>query len=233
MTHQPRLGILGGTFDPIHLGHVSAAEAAGSALALDEILVVASHDPPHRRPGPRASSYHRFAMVALAIAESARLVASDLELVADGPSYTSTTLRRLLAQGFAPTQLFFITGGDAFAEIAAWNDYPSILDLGHFVVISRPGFPSDSMPARLPELAGRMQTVSAGEATRQQPATTWSARGTRVFLVDAATPEVSSTEIRRQASERHPLTGLVAPAVERYIYRHRLYAPETIHRGVW
>jgi nicotinate-nucleotide adenylyltransferase len=233
MNQQPRLGILGGTFDPIHLGHVSAAEAAGSALALDEILVVASHDPPHRRPGPRVSSYHRFAMVALAIARSERLIASDLELVADGPSYTSTTLRRLLAHGFAPTQLFFITGGDAFAEIAAWNDYPAILDLGHFVVISRPGFPSASMPARLPELAGHMQTVSTGMAERRQPATTWRARDTRVFLVDAETPDVSSTEIRRQAGERHRLTGLVAPSVEQYIRRHRLYASETTPRGLW
>jgi nicotinate-nucleotide adenylyltransferase len=231
MSHQLRLGILGGTFDPIHLGHVAAAEAAGRALALDEILVVASHDPPHRRPGPRASGYHRFAMVALAIAETPRLAASDLELRAEGLSYTSATLRRLVAQGLAPTQLFFITGADAFAEIATWSEYPSILDLTHFVVISRPGTAVDSMPVLLPDLAGRMEAVALEDTGTPDRTAPRNARGTRVFLVEALTPDVSSTEVRRLAGAHHPLEGLVAPAVERYMRRHRLYVSETTCDG--
>ena len=233
MNSDRRLGVLGGAFDPVHGGHLAVARAAQAAAGLTRVLFVPVHHPPHRRVEPRASGYHRFAMLALALTDRPDFAMSDAELLSNQTSYTSTTLRRLHAEGFSAVQLFFITGADAFAEIAAWNDYPSILDLGHFVVITRPGFPSNSMPARLPELAGRMQTVSAGDAKRQQPAAIWSTPGTRVFLVDAVTPDVSSTEIRRQASERRPLTGLVAPAVERHIRRHRLYASETTRRGVW
>ena len=128
--HIERLGLLGGTFDPIHMGHLDAAVAARSALALDEVWLVPSRVPPHRHERPHSSPFHRFAMVALAVQEADHLVASDLELGVDGPSYTSGTLERLAAAGWAPWQLFFITGADAFAEIDTWMNYPALLDQG-------------------------------------------------------------------------------------------------------
>ena len=111
-----RLGLLGGTFDPIHCGHVDAARAADSALGLTGLLIVPSYLPPHR-PQPVASGYHRFAMAALVAAGRASWRASDLELQSAAPSYTTSTLDRLHAAGYAPTELFFVVGADAFAEI--------------------------------------------------------------------------------------------------------------------
>ncbi len=140
MTAARRVGILGGTFDPIHCGHLDAGAAAQAALDLEELLVLPSNIPPHR-PQPVASSYHRFAMVALAIAGRRGWRALDLELREDGRSYTSDSLHTLHGQGFNAQELFFVTGADAFLEIATWKNYPAVLDLAHFAVISRRGVP--------------------------------------------------------------------------------------------
>jgi nicotinate-nucleotide adenylyltransferase len=218
MTPAPgRTGILGGTFDPVHAGHVAAAEAACRALALDRVLFVPSHQPPHRPAPPRVSSFHRFAMVSLAIASHPRLVASDVELQWPEPSFTAVTLRRLRDAGDPSLQLFFITGTDAFAEIAAWHDYPAVLDLAHFVVISRPGQSFDVLRERLPALAPRMRPVDA-RGPEERTGTMCA-----IFLVNADTPDVSSTEVRERAARGETLTGLVAPEVERHIKKHRLY----------
>lgn len=216
-----KLGILGGTFDPIHLGHLAAADAAAAVLGLDQVMVVPSHRPPHRQTEPRASAFHRFAMVALALADRPRLVASDVELLAASRSYTSVTLRRLHESSFDALQLFFITGADAFEEIETWKDYPAILELAHFVVVSRPGHPVGGLLDLLPALGSRMTMVSGVEDAR---ATCADARGTRIWLVDARTPEVSSTSIRRRAAAGEPLEGFVPAAVEDYIHRHSLYS---------
>ena len=151
-----RVGILGGMFDPIHNGHLDVIAAAHAALQLDEIFVVPANVPPHRA-APVASSYHRFAMVALAIAGREECRATDLELREAGPSYTSDTLRRFQSQGFDPADLFFIIGADAFLEIATWKNYPALLELSHFAVISRSGVSVGELPVRLPSLASRMR----------------------------------------------------------------------------
>jgi nicotinate-nucleotide adenylyltransferase len=216
-----RLGILGGTFDPIHLGHLAAGDAAGELLDLRPILAVPAHHPPHREGAPFASAYHRFAMVALAVANRPRFLASDIELVADAWSFTSDTLARLAATGVERWQMFFITGADAFAEIATWHDYPRVLDLAHFVIVSRPGLSSPSLRATLPMLAGRMiDARTAADAGVLDVA-----RTTRILLLDATTPDVSSTGIRRQARDGGSLDGMVPPAVADYTVRHGLYAP--------
>ena len=221
MTGHYRLGILGGTFDPIHLGHLAAAEAARATLGLDRVLLVPSHHPPHRS-GPRVSGYHRFAMVALAVSARDGLLASDIELTSEDRSYTWNTLARLRAGGLAASQLFFIAGADAFAEIATWKNYPAILDLCHFVVIARPDDPLEALRARLPDLSDRTREASGSLTTIDRPGGAGD-ETPRVFLVDARTPSVSSTEIRRRASAGEPLAGLVPPEVERYIGRHGLY----------
>src|ERR1044071_5581184 len=123
--HSRRLGLLGGTFDPIHYGHLDAAAAARQALALDEIRFLPAHDPPHRRTDPRATAFHRFALVALAIDGVDAYTASDAELLREGPSYTIDTLRSIEREGWRPSQIFFILGSDAFAEIASWYAFPA------------------------------------------------------------------------------------------------------------
>jgi nicotinate-nucleotide adenylyltransferase len=199
-----RIGILGGTFDPIHLGHLEMAHEASHALDLNRVILLPSRVPPHRSTEPRASAFHRFAMAAMAAADQHRLIASDLELQREGPSYTSLTLERLHADGLGPSQLYFILGADAFLDIATWHDYPRLLDLSNFVVISRPGF-------SVTKLGARASTADTG-----------------VFYVIGDTPDVSSTEIRRRVGMGESIDGLVPRPVASHIERHRLYVPAPV-----
>jgi nicotinate-nucleotide adenylyltransferase len=198
-----RIGLLGGTFDPIHVGHLDAAEAARRALALDEILVIPAHDPPHRDDEPHASSFHRFAMICLAIEDRPGYRACDIELRRQGPSYTALTLRDLHAAGWQASQLYFILGADAFAEIATWYEYPAILESCRFAVVGRPGMSLEAALARTPELRGRV--------------------GDSIHLVEAATAAVSSSQIRARLVAGQPVNGLVPPAVAHHIVTHKLY----------
>lgn len=203
------LGVLGGTFDPIHLGHIAAGLAAQRALSLDSLLLVPSRIPPHRRTPVTAGAEERLAMAQLAAADHPGWSASRIELDREGPSYTYDTLVALSegpALGAQGSQIFFITGADAFAEIATWYRYPAVLDLANFVVVSRPGITLDSLRARVPS------------AFEPRPSS-----DTRVILVEAPTPDVSSTEIRRRARAGETLSGLVPDSVANYIRTHRLY----------
>jgi nicotinate-nucleotide adenylyltransferase len=217
-----RLGLLGGTFDPIHSGHVDAARAAETALGLTELLIVPSHIPPHR-PQPAASAYHRFAMVALAVLGRPHWRASDLELREFEPSFTSATLDRLHAEGYAPTELFFVIGADAFAEIESWKNYPSIFERAHFAVVSRPSLAIGELARRLPMLAPRMVTVSTVAAA--------SGGATSIFLIDAPTADVSSTAIRSRRAAGLSIAGQVPPSVQHYIEQHGLYTDTTPGAG--
>lgn len=215
MNAAARIGILGGTLDPIHLGHLDAALAARAALSLDRVVVMPSRVPPHRQHQPLASRYHRFAMAALAVNGLDGLAVSDMELCAPGPSYTADTLTRYQSlSGLRASQIFFITGADAFAEIETWHRYPEVLELARFVVVSRPGYPVQALAARLPGLAPRMLPAEA-----VAPA----AAHLTIHLLDARTSDVSSTEVRRRLLAGEPLEGLVPPAVGIHIRQHGLY----------
>ena len=217
-----RLGVLGGTFDPIHVGHLDAAGAAQASLSLDEVLFVPSHDPPHRSADPHATPYHRFALVALAVSEKAAYRVSDLELLRKGSSYTSDTLRALHRQGWAGSQLFFIIGADAFAEIATWHEFPAVLDAANFAVIARPGTSIETAIARNPQLTSRVQ-----------PATSHPGAGgrTAIYLVHAETRDVSSTTIRTRLAEGRSIDDLVPPPVARHIIAHQLYETDSHLHG--
>ena len=209
------LGVLGGTFDPIHLGHVAAAQAAQEALSLHSMVLIPSRIPPHRADPVTAGPEDRFAMAQLAATGRPGWSASRMELDRDGPSYTYDTLVEL---GKSSTQICFITGADAFAEIGTWSRFPSILDLAHFVVIAREGITLDSIGNRLPSLAARLTT----------PDRFTDSEGTRIILIEGATPAVSSTEIRRRVQHGESIAGMVTPAIDTYIHDHRLYhAPQS------
>jgi nicotinate-nucleotide adenylyltransferase len=220
------LGVLGGTFDPIHLGHIAAGIAAQRALSLDHVVLIPSRIPPHRIDPVTAAGEHRLAMATLAATGQAGWSASRIELDREGPSYTYDTLVTLwdsteyalseqreskeLAlseqRESKGTQIFFITGADAFAEIASWSRYPAVLDLANFVVVSRPGITLDSLRERVPSAFERRPDAK-----------------TRVILVEANTPDVSSTDIRRRARAGESLAGLVPDPVAEYIRAHGLY----------
>jgi nicotinate-nucleotide adenylyltransferase len=209
-----RLGILGGTLDPIHCGHLAAAAAARDAFDLSRVLVLPSRIPPHRPIQPLASPFHRFAMACLAVSGVSRFEASDDELRAEGPSYTADTLERQHAAGLTASEIYFITGADAFADIATWKRYPAVLDLANFVVVTRPGHAIESLAERLPALAGRMRRAGDGRQPQATPA---------IYLLHAPTPDVSSTKVREKLARGEPVAGLVPPLVESHIHQHRLY----------
>ena len=238
MTALSRIGVLGGTFDPIHLGHLAVAGQAADALGLHQVWLLPARTPPHRPVDPSASITHRFAMAALAAATDSRFSASDLELGRPGASYTADTLRALRTTGLEAWQIFFLTGADAFAEIATWREYPAVLDLAHFVACSRAGVAASSLTARLPDLAPRMIPVPVPGSGDPELHRIGGGPGekdpeTRVFLLDCTTPDISSTTIRAHARAGRPLAGLVPPEVDDYIRRHRLYGahPGAAHGG--
>ena len=217
MTIARRIGVFGGTFDPIHCGHVDVADAAVDALGLSRLFLITSNVPPHR-PQPFASSFHRFAMVALCAVGRPGWRASDLELRSPAPSFTSTTLQKFHDRGYGPGELFFVIGADAFADIGTWRDYPAILQDAHFAVVSRPGFPVEQLPHRLPLLANRMIHAPISAVSQLEP---------MIILIDAPTADVSSTAIRQRRSTNEPISGLVPLEVQQHIEQHGLYTSMT------
>jgi nicotinate-nucleotide adenylyltransferase len=214
MTKARKLGLLGGTFDPIHYGHLDAADAASAALALDEVVFIPSHDPPHRPIDPRATAFHRFALTALAVNDRPEYRVSDVELQRQGHSYTIDTLRTLHADGWLPSQLFFILGADAFAEIATWKEFPGVLDAANFAVIARPGTTLEQALTRTPQLRGRARDAAAHDDSRRE---------TLILLVQADTRDVSSTAIRERLAAHRSIEDVVPRAVARHILAHHLY----------
>lgn len=217
MTDAPRRGLshgwLGGTFDPIHAGHLDVARAAYDALGLDRVTLVPSRTPPHRSR-PVASAQDRVAMVRLAAAGHPWLDVSTMEVDAEGPSYTAVTLDRLAASGRDLRPLVVITGADAFAGILSWHRAGELLDRVSFAVVSRPGCPVSELPRALPTLAPRM-CAPAQAPTGPQPC---------IVLVDAPTCPVSSTQVRATTAAGGSLKGLVPEPVEAYISAHGLYS---------
>jgi nicotinate-nucleotide adenylyltransferase len=219
-----RIGLLGGTFDPIHRGHLDLAAAAYQALGLTRLYVVPANVPPHR-PRPATSSFHRFAMVSLAVAGREGWRASDIELRHEAPSYTATTLQRFAQRGYRANELFFLIGADAFADIEQWRDYPQLLDRAHFAVVSRPGAAVTTLPARLPSISSRMVSVGSRFTPPVSPA---------ILLIDAPTADISSSAIRARIEAGQPVDGLLDPRVLQHIEQHGLYrspVPDRRNRG--
>ena len=212
-----RIGILGGTFDPTHNGHLDVGDAAVLALDLQRLYVITANVPPHR-PQPFASPFHRFAMTSMAVGGREGWRASDLELRTPAPSYTSMTLKKFHEREYAACELFFVLGADAFAEVGTWKDYPAILADAHFAVVSRPGFPVDFLPRRLPLLADRMVRPPLDSISQIDPA---------IILIDAHTQDVSSSAIRQLCETGASLEGLMPRAVQQHIEQHGLYSSIT------
>lgn len=222
MSDRPlRLGLLGGTLDPVHVGHLAAATAARTALGLDVVHLVPSHVPA-QKPEPGVSPWHRFAMAAMAVDDIEGLAVTDMELARSGPSYTVDTLKALTASGHRATQLFFITGADAFVRIDTWHEYPALLEAAHFVVVARRGHGLES-DAAWPEAArARVRHVGA-----EPPGAAAIAEGTRVWVVEADTPDVSSSAVRERLRQGEPVGDSLPPRVAEHIRRHGLYGTGT------
>ena len=195
-----RIGVLGGTFDPIHVGHVAAAKTAIECARLDRVLFTPSGQPPHR-PAAAASAEHRLEMTRLATSDEARFAVSDLELRRPGVSFTSDTLADLHALD-PGAELFLILGWDAARLFSTWHQPDKVRGLATIVVVARPGSGSP-----------RPEDLKAAGLD-----------GDRVILCQDRTPDVSASTIRKDIKGGRSIVGKVPPAVERYIATHHLYA---------
>ena len=196
-----RLGVFGGTFDPIHHGHLVAAEEVRARLNLHRVLFVPAGLPPHKLDLDISPTRHRIAMLQLAIASNPGFALSRVDVDRHGPCYTVDTLA-LLHEEYGPgTELFFIMGMDSLADILIWKNPERLIRLAQIVVAGRPGFQAD---------VDELDKVLPGAAER-------------ISIVDTPLIEVSSSDIRQRVREGLPIRYQVPEAVEAYIKEHHLY----------
>jgi len=199
--------LLGGTFDPVHYGHLRPAAEAQSALGLREVRFVPAARPPHRAP-PVADATHRCAMLALALEPYPGFRLDDRELHMTGPSYTVHTLESI--RGEQPgARLCLMLGQDAFAGLPTWHRWTDILALASCVVLQRPG------AAPMPGWARARRCEDAGAFARAAPGAVW--------YQPVSAVDVSATEVRARLARGEDVSASVPPAVLAYIERHRLY----------
>ena len=198
---RKKLGILGGTFDPIHLGHVHLAEAVYDALNLEALVFIPAFIAPHKVGHDFAPAKARLAMTRLAVAGKENYFVSDREVVKTGVSYTINTLQELHKEN-PDYDLYFIIGADSLTQLHTWHRIQEMLQLTTFVAAGRPGY-RDPLDIALKNL---------GEAAKE-----------KIILLETPEYEISSTEIRTRIRQGLSLEGLVPPAVEAYIKEKKLY----------
>jgi nicotinate-nucleotide adenylyltransferase len=220
------IGLFGGTFDPIHRGHLALARAAQERFALSRIYFVPAHLPPHKQKQPLSDYFHRYTMIALATAEEKAFIPSLLEAPttsdADKPNYSIDTVRRVKATLKKSDQLFFLIGIDAFNDIAKWHQAEALFRECAFTVASRPGFSLADVANALPESLRPAAHVTKPFA--KQPAKgDLVLSGATVHLLDGVHQPVSATAIRQAVAAKKPLGRFVGPAVADYIKKMGLY----------
>jgi nicotinate-nucleotide adenylyltransferase len=215
-----RLGVLGGTFNPIHLGHLRAAHEVAEALGLARVLLVPSAQPPHKPSAGAngiASGEQRLAWVEAACADDPLLSACDLEIARGGPSYTVDTLRQLAEQS-APERPVFIIGSDAFAELGTWREPKQLFALADFAVMTRPGTPGRLADWIPDALRGDFELEAGGAGARHR------ATGSSLRAVAISALDISSSDIRDRVRRGRSIRYLVPEAVRRDIEASGIYA---------
>ena len=223
---KKRVGIFGGTFDPPHLGHLLLAESIREDFDLDEVLFVPCHEPPHKDRPDLTGATHRYAMVVAATLHNQAFIPSAVEVNRNGRSYSIDTVRTLRSEFGEDTELYFVAGLDSFLQIQSWKSYEELLDLAHFVVISRPNNSFEGIHEVLPErFHDRVVDVRRGRTSGdERPAVSPdTATGLRTYLSDAVFLDVSSTEIRARVRGGLGIRYRVTQEVDRYIRSHGLY----------
>ncbi len=216
-----KLGILGGTFNPVHYGHLAAAEEVSNRLGLERVLFVPSFIPPHKEEEDFPSFVHRMDMVRLAIAGNPMFELSDIEIIRGGRSYTIDTIEAL-RHTRQEAELYFITGLDSFLEIQTWNRWEKLLTLCGFVVLSRPGYRFQDL-SRINFMKSAEKELAALDRGFSTRAVVRSGEFA-VFLEMIPLYDISSTDIRRRIRENRSIKYLLPDAVETYIIKNKLYA---------
>ncbi len=216
-----RIGIIGGTFNPIHYGHLAAAEEVRDRLKMDRVLFIPSFLPPHKQEEDMPSAAQRLEMVRLATSGNSRFKVSDIEVKRGGKSYTIDTIEALIPQ-HPGAELYFITGIDSFLDIQTWKNWQRLLSICSFVVLSRPGY----LFADLTKI-GFMQGA-AGDLAALDRRSTESAvirfEAFTVYLERISLYDISSTDIRRRVRQARTIKYHLPESVEHYIIENKLYA---------
>ncbi|HKZ78353.1 MAG TPA: nicotinate-nucleotide adenylyltransferase [Pyrinomonadaceae bacterium] len=218
-----RIAIYGGTFDPVHLGHLETAKHVAELFDIDELLFVPAQHAPHKLEQKVTAPLHRYAMLALATQDSARLKVSTFELEEPDRRYTVDTLAFFQAQFGTSARLFFLMGSDSWLEITSWREWEQLMSMASHIVVTRPGYPIELGHIK-PSVAERivdLQGASRSEALQ----TIDSSAAKLIFLTDIVRIDVSATEIRQfaRADRKDDLLKVVPPPVADYILKYTLY----------
>ena len=217
------IGLLGGSFNPIHNWHLHIANYVYNTLALDRVIFLPTGDPPHKPAGSLAPAHHRLAMVELATEPHKSFVVDDREIRLSTASYSVDTITQLKKEFPSGTELGFIIGLDAFLELPSWKQAPHLFDLCHFIVCSRPGVTFtqlQSLPLLPPISLSSLQSLDQQNITRLDIA---HPSEKRIILLSIPPCEISASLIRKQVALKRPIGSWLPPTVESYIILHQLY----------
>jgi len=214
-----RIGAYGGTFDPVHNGHMEVVRAVVRDFGLDQLLIIPAHRPPHKGLREIAGDYHRFTMTVLASLDEPRVRVSTMELETPDRPYTFETVESLQSMFGKDTSLFFVMGADSFEEINTWREPARLLTSTNLIVITRPGYDvgvshlDERFSSRVVDLRGREGETSTSEDTNEH----------RIYMTGCANIGISSTEIRQRVRDRESIRELVPARVADYISKYELY----------
>jgi len=229
-----RIALYGGTFDPVHAGHLEIARRVAEVFDIETVLFIPAQMAPHKIGRPVTEPIHRYAMLALATQDDPRLRISTFELEAPDRRYTVDTVEHFKREWGDSTELFFIMGADSWSEITTWREWERLLTMTNHIVVTRPGYePSTTHVGAISELIEDLRNLECADLSalwpkrRQVGALQGDVRekGSRIFLTDAVMKDVSATDIRRRASEGRfeELAGLLPGPVLEYIQKYRIY----------
>jgi nicotinate-nucleotide adenylyltransferase len=219
MMNERRIAAFGGTFDPIHNGHLEVVRAIVRNFVLDRLLIIPANRPPHKNAGSIAAAYHRFTMAVLASLDEPRVVVSTIELEEPNRPYTFETIERLRTIFTARTRLFFVIGADSFEEINTWRETARLLSSTNVIVVTRPGHDvksshlEPSSRSTIVDLRECGEGIEIGGALNEY----------HIYVTGYVNTGVSSTEIRRLVRDGESIEGLVPPSVADYITKYELY----------
>jgi len=216
---ETRIAAYGGTFDPIHNGHIEIARAVVRNFDVDQLLLIPACRPPHKGSKAIAGAYHRFTMAALATLDEARVVVSTIELDAPDRPYTFETIERLRNQFGLETSLFFVMGADSFEEINTWREPSRLISSTNLIVVTRPGH--DVGTSHL-DAAYKSAIIDLRDRESGKPDSA-EMIGQHIYVTGCVNNEVSSTEIRQRAQNGKSIEGLVPSPVAEYIRKYQLY----------
>jgi nicotinate-nucleotide adenylyltransferase len=212
-----RLGLFGGTFNPIHYGHLRSAEEVCETLSLERLWFMPAGEPPHKTRGAVTPFAMRLEMARLAVGDHPVMTVSDLEGQRPGRSYSVETLEQVRREAAPDWELYFILGLDAMLEIATWKDYQKLFTLSHFVVLDRPGYDRSGLAEVLVREVHPQFRPLEGEAGFQHPS------GHRVIFQETTLMDISGTGIRERVGRGRSIRFLLPEAVREYILTHKLY----------